>query len=184
MKHIRLLITIVLICTSYYSLSQIADTVQIYSPLKDSLLQNHPSGFEEHTDNDFSPALFLIVVAGIGFILLSVGAGIVLTVIALLMLFGLIGAGIVSTSVMIGLYTKSFEKGFKTFLVSATTICGIFAGTVIFWLFNKIVHWVSTTASLLIGSVVGLISGLLLGFTLFYVLQKLTSYLKSKTTGS
>jgi hypothetical protein len=183
-KHIRLLITILLISTSYYSFSQTADTVQISAPLKDTLLQNHPSGFEEHTDDDFSPALFLIVVAGIGFILLSVGAGIVLTVIALLMLFGLIGAGIVSTSVMIGLYTKSFEKGFKTFMVSAITICGIFASTIIFWLFNKIVHWFSTSTSLIIGSIVGLISGFLLGFTLFYVIQKLTSFLKNKLTGT
>ena len=173
-----------LISTSNYSFSQTADTVQISTPLKDTLLQHNTSGFEQQTDDDFSPVLFLIVVSGIGFILLSVGAGIVLTVIALLMLFGLIGAGIVSTSVMIGLYTKSFEKGFKTFMVSAITICGIFSSTVIFWLFNKIVHWFSTSNSLIIGSVVGLISGFLLGLSLFYVIQKLTSFLKSKLTGN
>lgn len=173
-----------LISTSTYSFSQIADTVQLSSPLTDTLLQNQPSGFEEHTDDDFSTALFLIVVSGIGFILLSVGAGIALTVIAFLILSGLIGAGLVSTSVMIGLYTKSFEKGFKTFIVSAITICGIFSGTIGFWLFNKIVHWFSTSTSLIIGSVVGLKSGLLLGFTLFYVIQKLTSFLKSKLTGN
>ncbi len=184
MKYISLIITILLISTSNYSFSQIADTVQISSPSKDTLLQNHPSGFEEHTDDDFSPALFLIVVAGIGFILLSVGAGIALTVIALLILFGLIGAGIVSTSVIIGLYTKSFEKGFKAFMVSAITICGIFSGTIGFWLFNKIVHWFSTSTSLIIGSVIGLISGLLLGFTVFYVMQKLTSFFKNKLTGT
>ncbi len=175
------LITILLLTfTTSLSFSQTTDSTQLTTITTDTLSQNQTDNFHEEIEDDFSPGLAMFALFGIGFMFICIGAGIVLTIIALLILFGLIGAGILSASVLIGLYNKSFEKGFKTFIVSATTIGGLFIGATGFWLLNKIVHWFTTQTALTIGSVGGLVTGFLLGLLVFYVLQKLTAFLKDK----
>src|SRR5437868_385036 len=81
----------------------------------DSLSNNRKMGQDqfEGTD-DFSPGLLFFALIGLCLICLSIGVGTALTVIGLLVLFGLISAGILSTSIIVGLNKKSFAKGFKT----------------------------------------------------------------------
>lgn len=131
-------------------------------------------------DFDGAPGLGIFVLLTFIFILICVGIGIVLAILLLLLIFGLIGAGILSVSVLVGLNKKSFSKGFKTLLISSSTIGGFLLGTSGFWLLNKITHWWTFPNSLLIGSVSGLLSGFLFGVFLFYVLQKLTTFLLLK----
>lgn len=174
-------ITILLLTfTTSLSFSQTTDSTQLTTITTDTLSQNQTDNFHEEIEDDFSPGLAMFALFGIGFMFICIGAGIVLTVIGVLILFGLIGAGILSASVFIGLYNKSFEKGFKTFIVSVSTVGGLFIGATGFWLLNKLVHWFTTQAALTIGSVGGLLTGFLLGLLVFYVLQKLTSFLKDK----
>jgi hypothetical protein len=135
---------------------------------------------EDDVESGYDPGLALFALFGIGFIFICLGTGVVLTIISLLIIFGLIGAGILSASVLVALYQKSIAKGFKLLLVSTTTVCGLFIGTIGFYLFNKIVHWFTTQTALIIGTISGLLTGALLGFLMFFVFKNLTALLKSK----
>ncbi len=176
-RFLGLVTVLLLTFSTSLAFSQTTDRIQVTA---DTLRQNQTENFHEEIENDFSPGLGLFALFAFGFMFICIGAGIVLTIIGLLILFGLIGAGILSASVLIGLYNKSFEKGFKTFIVSAITLGGLFIGATGLWLLNKIVHWFTTQAALTIGSVGGLLTGLLLGLLMFYVLQKLTAFWKDK----
>ena len=146
---------------------------------------NISSQINQHNgDFDGAPGLGIFVVLTFMFILISVGIGIVLSILILLIIFGLIGAGILSISVLVGLNKKSFSKGFKTLLISTSTIGGLLLGISGFWLLNKITHWWTFPNSLLIGSFSGLFSGFLFGMFLFYILQKLTTFFLLKLKGS
>lgn len=130
--------------------------------------------------DDSSPGLAFFALIGIGFILACVGAGIALTVIGLLIIFGLISFGILSASVLIGINRKSFALGFKTFLVSTSTIFGLLLCSFGFWILNQILHWWTTQTALTIGAALGLLAGLAFGLISFYVLQRLTTYLRDQ----
>lgn len=116
----------------------------------------------------------------IGFMLVCIGIGVALTLLGVLIIVGLISFGVISTSVLVGLQQKSFLKGFKTFLMLAATIGGVFIGGAGFWLLNKFAHWWSEKFALLSGSVLGFLSGLILGFLVLYVFQKLTAYFRKQ----
>ncbi|HBH23999.1 MAG TPA: hypothetical protein DDY13_11320 [Cytophagales bacterium] len=114
--------------------------------------------------------------------LLVIGTGIALTVFGLLILFGMIGAGILSASILVGLNKKSFSKGFKTFLVSASTIGGLLIGVAGLWILNEISQWWPLNAILSAGSIVGLLSGFLFGLFAYNIVQRMTVFLKTKLT--
>jgi hypothetical protein len=129
---------------------------------------------------DFSAGLAFLALIGVGFILVCVGAGMALTVIGLFIIFGLISFGTLSASVLIGLNKKSFALGFKTFLVSTSTIGGLLLGGFGFWILNKILHWWTTQTALTIGTALGLLAGVTFGLVTFYILQRLTTYLRDQ----
>lgn len=95
-------------------------------------------------------------------------------------LLGLITAGVVSASVITGLYKKSFAKGFKVFLVLSCALGGAFTFAALFGLTNLVLHWYDTLTSVLAGAGFGLISGMLFGFLAFYVLQRIVIYFKAR----
>jgi hypothetical protein len=130
--------------------------------------------------DDFSPGLAFFTLIGVGFIVVCVGVGIALTVLGLLIIFGLISFGILSASVLIGLNRKSLAAGFKTFLVSSSAVCGLLLCGFTFWILNKILHWWATQTALAVGGALGLLAGLAFGLIAFYVLQRVTTYLKSQ----
>jgi hypothetical protein len=178
MKIILYLLTFVFL-THNLTLGQTIDSMpSIENEQTISNLTTETDDFEDV--DDFAPGLFLFAVLGFAFILISAGAGIVLTILALLILFALIGAGIFSASILVGLNKKSFTKGFKTFLVSTTTIGGLFVGLAGAWIFNNSTHGSTLQASLIAGSIIGLLAGLSFGLFAFYAIQKLTTYLKTK----
>ncbi len=122
------------------------------------------------------------MIIAIVFMLLVIGTGIALTVFGLLILFGMIGAGILSASILVGLNKKSFSKGFKTFLVSASTIGGLLIGVAGLWILNEISQWWPLNAILSAGSIVGLLSGFLFGLFAYNIVQRMTVFLKTKLT--
>jgi MFS family permease len=138
------------------------------------------AGNDLQPDDDFAIALLcLACIAGI-FILLCVGAGMILTFVVLFILFGLTTAGVLSVSILVGIHKRSFTSGFKTLLVTATTIGGLASGIIVFWIMNRISHWWSLMTTLTIGSVSGLLGGLLLGLLAFYTIKKLAAFFKVK----
>lgn len=150
-------------------LAQNTSTVQTQN---NTVLENEEGDFYE----DDSPMLVFLLL----FALLCIGVGIVLTILALLIIFGLIGAGILSASILVGLHKKSFSKAFKTFLLSSTTIGGLIIGLVSFWAIHAFLKWWALPTALISGGITGIISGLLLGYFAFYVIQKLTAFLYTK----
>lgn len=97
----------------------------------------------------------------------------------LLILFGLIGLGIFSATVLVGLNKNSLASGFKTFLVSVSMIGGVILSSALCWILNEFQHWWTYQTALAIGAGLGLLGELIFGFILFWDLQRLTSFLKS-----
>lgn len=167
------------VLTHNLTLGQMIDSLQtIENEQTSSNLTTETKEFEDV--DDFAPGLFLFVVLGFAAIFMSTIAGIVLTILGLLILLALIGVGIFSASILVGLNKKSFTQGFKTFLLSTTTIGGLFVGMAGAWIFNNATHSSTLQASLIAGSIIGLLAGLSFGLFAFYAIQKLTTYLKAK----
>ena len=163
-------------CISY---GQGSDSISINTKTADSSDVATIQDTQER-DDDFSIGLAFMALIGIGFMLVCIGIGVALTLLGVLIIVGLISFGVISTSVLVGLQQKSFLKGFKTFLMLAATIGGVFIGGAGLWLLNKFTHWWSEKFALLSGSVLGFLSGLILGFLVIYVFRKLTVYFKKQ----
>lgn len=181
MKILVRLLTFVIL-THYLTFGQATDSIPSNKQTEQTI-SNLPADTEESEDiDDFAPGLFVFALFGFVFILMSAGAGIVLTALGLLIILGLIGVGILSASILVGLNKKSFTKGFKTFLISTTTIGGLFIGMAGVFIFNNSTHGSNLYTSLMAGSIIGLIAGLFGGLFAIYAIQKLTTYVKTKLT--
>ncbi|KIC63004.1 hypothetical protein [Chryseobacterium taiwanense] len=127
---------------------------------------------------DGAPGLFIFLM--LIFILVCIGIGIVVATLLFLLLFGIIAMGLISSSILVGLYNKSFLKGFKIFIIGGSTIGCTILGIGSFIIYNKIVHYWPLHTSVLVGAVSGSIAGLLLGIIIFYAIRKLTGFFYSK----
>ena len=143
-----------------------------------STIEINQSDFEG-TD-DFAPGLLFGVIILLAFTLIFIGVGIALAVLGLLIVFGFVSMGILSTSIIVGLHKKSLAKGFKTFTVLASTFAGILSFSIGFWALNKIFHWATSQIAITTGAISGLLAGILFGLIVFYLLKRLTSFFKSK----
>lgn len=132
---------------------------------------------EEHLNDDNDVSLILLFLP---FLLLSALAAIVLPMIAALILLGFISLGIVSTSVLVGLWKRSFTKGFKVFILLFSCFGGIVTGGFTFGAFNLILHWTKTSVAILCGSATGAVCGLIFGYFAFYIIRKLIVFLMQK----
>ena len=181
MKRLFYILAVILL-TNSTALGQVVDSLAINDQTEQTQVietNDHERGEPDEVD-DFSPGLLFFALFAFGIILLGIGAGIVLTVVGLLALAGLIGAGILSASILVGLNKKSFTKGFKTFLISAATVGGLLVGMIGFGVLNLITHWWTLQAALLSGSLIGIVAGFAFGLFAFYVIQRLTTFLRAK----
>ncbi len=160
---------------------QTSDSIKPFTTAEkaNTLMTTHNTADFDQSD-DFSPGMLFFALIGLALILICVGAGIVLTVLGLLAIFGLVSFGVLSTSLIVGLNKKSFAKGFKTFIVLSSTVGGLLICGTGFWLFNKIVHWWTTQTAIFTGATCGLLAGLIFGLLANYILQRLTNYFKTK----
>ncbi len=130
----------------------------------------------EITD-DFNPGLGIFAFIFFCIVAFCIGAG----AIAAFILFVLVSMSIVSGSVIVGLYNRSFTKGFKTFWLSTLTVGGLGVGLIGIFVINWIFYLHFTIIQLLaIGVTCGLLSGIILGLISIKIARKLISYLKSK----
>lgn len=146
--------------------------------LKANEISNETSQYDE-TD-DFSPGLFFFACIGVAIVLCSVGIGIAMIAFFLIVLFGLVTLGVLSTSIIVGINKKSFSKGFKTFIILLSTICGSLICGLIFFGINEYFLWWTRMNSILIGLTSGLFGGLLFGMSAYYIMRYLTNYFKQK----
>jgi len=132
-------------------------------------------------DEDFN--IFLFVIATV-FISVMIGAAITgafAATLFLLLIFLFVSAGILSTSVIIGIYKKSLQSGFKSFLVIICSIAGMFLGSGAAFLVNKLFELsFSNTTSIISGAAGGLAGGILMGVAIFKILQIMAAAFKRK----
>jgi hypothetical protein len=178
MKLIFYIVTILLFLIAAGSaFGQDSDSsIQIKSSVQTDTITEKSNLTEYDESGDFSPGLFFFAMIGLGFILISTVTGIALTVLGLVIIFGLVSFGILSTSIIVGLNKKSFATGFKTLVVLTSTFGGLIIFSGGFWILNKIAHWWSTQTALITGATCGILTGLTFGLTAYYILRRLTSY--------
>jgi len=132
-------------------------------------------------DDEFN--IFLLAV-GIAFFCIVIGAtlvGSVVATLAMLALFGLVTAGILSAGILVGLYRKSITSGFKTVVAVTGCLSGILIGEIAFYLINRLYHLhLSGVSVLLIGGFCGLVGGLVLGLVLFLLIRIFLNYCRAK----
>jgi hypothetical protein len=183
MKQFFLVLTFLFCVSKYTVVAQVSDTtIQISAARTDTVQKAMTAITEKEYDNsnDYDPGLFLIGLTGLGIIIISVGAGIIVSMVCFFLLLTFVSVGIVSTSIIVGLHKKSFERGFKIFIISSSSFAGTLLFTIVFWAINHVMHWFTTKTALLTGACFGLVSGFILGLLVAYILKKLTNYFKGK----
>ncbi|MNG54192.1 hypothetical protein D3C87_453220 [compost metagenome] len=129
--------------------------------------------------NDDNFIATLLLIGSLVFLALAV-ISILLGLLFIVTIILLISAGIISTSVIVGLQQRSITKGFKTLFLSSA-ILGSSIVSVIFCIFlNAVYDWSSNNMAILIGLVLGIILGTGLGLLAFKAMAGLIRFLMSK----
>ena len=131
------------------------DTTQIgavrTAPTKGSILDD--------TD-DFTPMLGMFALVALGFALFCIGAGVVLIGALLCILFGLVAAGVLSASLLVGLKTRSVTATAKTLWVLGSTTTSLLVGAVALGILDRVgALAVSTGMAMLLGALSGAVVG-------------------------
>lgn len=117
------------------------------------------------SSDDFSPGLFMIMVAAIGVALLLIGCGIVIAAVIAISAAALAGLGIVSSAVLIGMLRRRVSSGLRAFHYQVFALLAIPAGIGALWLGSYLAHSPLGIGEVVImGSVAGASSGLVLAF--------------------
>ncbi len=116
-------------------------------------------------EDDFAPGLAIIALIFICIVIALIGAGIVAGVIIAASMALLVGLGITSSAVLIGIFRKRFSSGLRAFHYQFCAFAAIPAGVGALWLGNQIAaSGLETREVLIIGSIGGIVSGLVLAF--------------------
>lgn len=146
--------------------------------LKTSFAQDGSSSVKDDEFNLFLFTLAFVFISGV------IGAAIIGALAAVLLLFfifGLIGLGAISTAIGIGIYKRSYEAGFKTFLVIIFAIsCGIVGG-VGFLIANTILNMpVDNFTAISIGIAGGILGGYVIAVSTFRLFQTFIKFLSKR----
>lgn len=159
-----------------------AQSINDSSATKDSVITDlNTNDSASEPDDEFN--IFLLVL-GTVFMSIMIGGAIVgafAATLVLLSLFGLASVGILSVSVITGLYKRSFQAGFKTFLIIVCSVGGILFGTVGFWLVVKLFELKMSAATTFIsGAVSGALGGVMLGIVVYKLILISTKFFKRR----
>lgn len=109
----------------------------------------------------------------------AAGAAIFLTVI--LTIAALVTAGILSVSVLAGIYRRSFATGFKTFLLLVCSVSCAAPGILALWVLPSLFNIeISSSTRVVAGTLAGCAGGILLGFTLYRLLRITGRWMQSR----
>jgi|GEM_PF-3239982 len=123
---------------------------------------------DEYDDTFFEAGFATMIMIFMLAFLLLVIVGVAIAIVIILIILGLALTGIFSTSLIVGLYKRSFSQGFKTFSVLAFAFAGLFLYSIAFPTFNRVVHWTTLETALLTGAILGLLT--------FSILKRLAKY--------
>jgi hypothetical protein len=130
-------------------------------------------------DDDFN--VFLLVFAAISAMLGAALAGAIFVVGFLLLAGAFVGFGILSVSVLAGIYKRSITAGFKTFLYITCPVAGIGIGVVGFYILTELFHLsISRQMGLVAGILGGLVGGLLMALAIHQLTSLVLKYLLKK----
>ena len=179
MRTLKLLIAILLLIVCLDTNGQSPNTgQQLQRKLADSTSVAEPAGSYQDT-GDLPPVLFLTAF-GMIFFLVLVGSGIVITMMLLLVLFALVPLGILSTSFIVGLYNRSFIKGFKTFWYGLFILGGSLLSALTTLTMATAFKWWTFEVALIIGSICGPPAGFASGWLSLKAFSHITSYFKRR----
>jgi hypothetical protein len=178
MKYL-LAIIILIFTTALIAKAQVTDSAKSKTAQVDSTVNSAPDG---DVENDFNPGLLMFALIAGGIIMAGVVIGTVLTLIILLGIFAMVSLGILSSSIIVGIYTRSITKAFKTLFTLCSIAAGGILGCTILYTLNIFTHWYKAADAILMGGMFGLVAGLAGGMISFYFLQRLVAWLRSKIT--
>ena len=161
-------------------IAQAGDTANQSSAIHtDSSSTNNKAIVNDELD-DFSPGLLFFALFGIVFMFAAIGFGIGLAIVLPFIVFALVSIGIVSASVIIGFYKKSFDKGFKALLNLSFCISGFCFGAILLFLINNYFNWWQPGWAVLTGACMGTIAGFIASLISFRLLQRIATYFKKQ----
>lgn len=180
MKYL-LAIIIFIFTTALIAKAQVTDSAKPRTAQADSTVANVPEP-DGDVENDFNPGLLMFVLVAVGIILAGVVIGTIVTLTTLLGIFAMVSFGILSSSIIVGIYTRSITKAFKTLFTLCSIAAGGVFGCIILYALNAFTHWYKAADAILMGGMFGLVAGLAGGMISFYFLQRLIAWLRSKIT--
>jgi len=124
--------------------------------------------------------VFMAAFVGIIAMAISIIIGAAIMSLILFAIFLFISAGIISSSVLVGMHQRSISEGFKFLIISIFTGLGCIGIGGIFLILNQFFHWFSFSHSIVIGLFAGGMSGYSLGNTVYYLLKFLSEFLLNK----
>lgn len=130
------------------------------------------------SEEDWGLLMFGLI--GILFIFVSIGVGIAIAGVLLIILTALVSLGILSTAIWYGWYKNSLEKGFNVFVLLSVTALTSLLGTLGMFGLNYHFKWMSNMESIVYGASGSLLVGLVLGMIVLYLLKKVILYMIKK----
>ena len=179
MKYL-LVIIILIFTTTLITRGQVTDSAKQRLAQTDSIANSMNNNQEP--EDDFAPGLLLFALVFIGIIAGGAVFGITVTTIAMLGIFAMVSFGIVSTSIIAGLYTRSVTKGFRVFFILCSIVVGGLFGCTALYTLNFFTHWYTVDDAILMGGAFGLVAGLTGGMITLYFLKRLVAWLRTKIT--
>lgn len=177
MKMAFVFLLSLLLLTDFSLSAQTADSV--YQNRLDTTSATAPVVVEDYSD-DISPMQFPFFLVFIVFMFIVIGSGVAFALVLVSILFALTSLGLVSTSVIVGLNSRSFRKGFKTLVVGALSIAGLPMGVILFWSVHTAYNWLTLKTTLIFGALAGIATGFLLGILVYHTIVRLTTYFRKK----
>lgn len=180
MKYL-LAIIIFIFTTALIAKAQVTDSAKPRTAQADSTVANVPEP-DGDVENDFNPGLLMFVLVAVGIMAGAAALGAIIAAITLVVIFVMVSFGILSASIIAGIYTRSVTKGFKVFFILCSIVLGGVFGCTGLYALNFFTHWYSVDDAILLGSAFGLVAGLAGGMISFYFLQRLIAWLRTKIT--
>jgi len=98
----------------------------------------------------------------------------------IVIVIGLVSAGIISTSVLVGFQQRSVSKAFKTFFIVSPTFGSTIVSVIAFLFTNMVYKWEQKDSSIFARILCGIGFGCLFGFLMYKALHKIILFLQRK----
>lgn len=128
-------------------------------------------------EDDFLVQLLLM---GAAFAVFAAIIAVSLVLIVSFILFFMLSAGIISTSLLVGFQQKSVGKGFRTFFILASIVGSIVISVIFFWLLNSVYDFWITEVAVIAGILSGAATGWALGVIIFLTSKKIVIFMKNQ----